>query len=244
MDPITTIATSLAADAVKQIVKLGGREIRKRFKKETPREKALQNAMTAALAQTIQAITTDQTAIGALEKTFRGWLTDEEVADELSVLLSPGTDDEPNKALLIARLEACWEPVGLKDHVTQASVVEALAANLEAAIVLESELRDEINIALLKALTFRADEIASSVKDIKDTIEKTREDLVDRLPPRGTDLLASYLKQIRIRCGKLDLSPFDTASADASAGSERLDLTDVYIGMNLKGAGGPPRPRP
>ena len=238
MDPITQgIAAGLAVEAIKSMVIFGGLRVRKRFKKKSPRELALQNAMTSALAQTIKSITANQDKMPILKTVFEKWLSREDVAVELSAILESEAEAEDvlDKDHLIMSLEDCWEPTVFESNITQKNVVETLSANLMVAVAKEPVLQGEVNIRLLEELKGVVSEATIDIKKMRDDILFVGEDISSRLGSKDVDLISRYLRQVRNRSGQLDLSPIDTDDADASSGYQRVTLKDVYIGLNLKG---------
>jgi formylglycine-generating enzyme required for sulfatase activity len=241
----------LAASISGQLLKAAGSRIAKKFKPE-PQQMALNKALALALHKTGQGLGLKNDALYHFAKVFGVWLEREAVANELFLLIDPQPDDEIS-------IDILWQEfmqIGFAAEKQAAEldfdhVVGAFIRHFTSAAAAQPELQNQIQIGLLREVTAKLSEQTSlfidikdvlekvppSVKSVEDAVGKIGDDIVDRLGSKQSDLHRDYLRQIVNRTGDLDLSPFDTDSADTKTGQNMLVLTDVYIGLNLKGAG-------
>jgi formylglycine-generating enzyme required for sulfatase activity len=214
-------SSGLAASISTELLKAAGGRVAKKFKKSHQHE-ALNQAMAQALHQTGLSLNLEKDGLFHFIKVFGAWLKCDAVAIELSHLIDP----RPDEKLEIDELRQEFMQIGFAAEKLAAEldfdqVVGTFIKHFTSAAAAQPELQNQIQIGLLKQLAA--------------TFNKIGDDIVDRLGPKKSDLHREYLKQIVKRTDNLDLSAFDTDSADTDTDQDMVALTDVYIDLNLKG---------
>ncbi|MCB0132759.1 MAG: hypothetical protein KDD78_17975, partial [Caldilineaceae bacterium] len=199
--------------------------IAKRF--ETPaREAALTNAMTAALAETVAALSDDPVLQAHLADLLGQWVAQEDAAEELAEVLDPTSDHVLEMDLLVTAFEELgFDPTSLDQSRTFGEIAGLFAGELARALDREETLQGEIQTRLLRGLY---DQVAALLAG-QAALHSTIEDAAERFHPLDLDDLDQrYLLGLYNDCNELPMA------ADAQVDLRlRPQLQRVYVDLDI-----------
>ncbi len=164
---------ALAGEITKRLVDAAGAGIRKKYG-VAPRKAALERAMTEALAGAITNLTKDENLMEHYLGMFRQWMLRDGVIDELTQVIDPRPDMEPDFQKLREEFEAAgYDPKRLGEGVNFEDVITHFMRAFLNAAKKEGELQDEIKIGLLERLVQLTEQMLDQVQNRAPTNQTT-----------------------------------------------------------------------
>jgi hypothetical protein len=219
----------LAASISGQLLKAAGSRIAKRFKPE-PQQKALNKALALALHKTGQSLGLENDALYHFTKVFSAWLEREAVATELSLLIDPRPDCEPEMDELHQEfMQIGFAAEKLSGELDFNQVVSAFIKHFTSAAAMQSELQNQIQIGILREMTTTlSQQLAEGAKQT-DLLEEIKE----AVAPDMTKRLQAYLQRLANQNEYLPLMGLDIRTSDATTCTQsQMPLAKVYIQLD------------
>ena len=179
-------AGGLAADIAGRLIDAASYQVRRRLRPE-PQQAALNQAMAAALYETVRSQTDDPALMAHYLTLFGDWSARDDVAGELSQVIDPRSDAEIDLIMLADEFEASgYDPDLLGGDVEFQDVVAQFVGNFYDAAARQPALQEQIKIGLLRGIAERAEEQVQLLRRVADALERQPGAAASPAPSPGT----------------------------------------------------------
>jgi formylglycine-generating enzyme required for sulfatase activity/energy-coupling factor transporter ATP-binding protein EcfA2 len=219
----------LAVSITCQLLEAVGRKTAKKFK-PAPQQKALNTAMALALHKTAQSLGLENDAMFHFLKVFGAWIEREPVATELSQLIDPRPDSEPEMDELRQEfMQIGFAAEKLAGELAFNQVVGTFVEHFSTTAAVQPELQNQIQIGLLRQVTEKFNQQIAQGAEQTNLLRKIK----NGVAPDMTSRLRAYLQRLANQNQYLPLLGLDTRAADATACTQSpMPLDRVYIQLD------------